>query len=52
MKQSPDNQINAFLIDITRIKWQIFCYSLSSAQLDHWQAPKQWPSIEQTAYLT
>ena len=24
MKQSPDNQINAFLIDILRIKWLVF----------------------------
>ena len=56
--ESPDNQINTFLIDISRIKWLVFCYSrLSSAQLDHWQAPKQRPSIDQrpvkqTAYLT
>ena len=58
MKRSPDNQINAFLIDISRIKWLVFCYGrLSSAQLDRWKAPKQRPSIDQrpvkqTAYLT
>ena len=58
MKRSPDNQINAFLIDISRIKWLVFCYGrLSFAQLDRWQTPKQRPSInqrpvEQTAYLT
>ena len=46
------------LIDISRIKWLFFFYGrLSSAQLDRWQAPKQWPSIdqrlvEQTGYLT
>ena len=58
MKRSPDNQINAFLIDILIIKWIVFCYGrLPSTQLDRWQAPKQRPSIdqrlvEQTAYLT
>ena len=58
MKRSPDNQINAFLIDISRIKWLFFCYGrLSSAQLDRWQALKQRPStdqrpVEQTSYLT
>ena len=42
MKRSLDNQINAFLIDILRIKWLVICYGrLSSAQLDRWQAPKQ-----------
>ena len=36
MKRSPDNQINAAIIDISRIKWQ---------------ALKQWPIyIEQTAF--
>ena len=58
MKRSPDNQINAlFLIDIQRIKWLFVSYygRLSSAQLDRWQALKQWPIIdqrpvEQTAY--
>ena len=57
MKRSPDNQINASFIDISRIKWLVFCYCghLSFAQLDRWQAPKQWPIIdphpvEQTAY--
>ena len=34
-----------------------YCGGLSSAQLDRWQAPKQWPIIdphpvEQTAYWT
>ena len=53
MKWSPDNQINASFIDISRIKWLVF--HLSSAQLDRWQAPKQCPIIdphlvEQTAY--
>ena len=58
MKRSPDNQINASLIDISRIKWLAFCYGrLSSTQLGRWQAPKQWPSIdqcpvEQTAFMT
>ena len=56
MKWSPDNQINASFIDISRNKWLVFyCGRLSSAQLDRWQAPKQWPIIdphpvEQTAY--
>ena len=56
MKRSPDNQINASLFDILRIKWLVFyCGCLSSAQLDRWQAPKQWSIIdqhlvEQTAY--
>ena len=58
MKRSPDNQINASFIDILRIKWLVFfyCGRLSSAQLDHWQTPKQQPSIidqrpvEQTAF--
>ena len=56
MKQSLDNQMNASFIDILRIKWLVFyCGRLSSTQLDRWQAPKQWPSIdqrpvEQTAY--
>ena len=56
MKRSPDNQINASFIDISRIKWLVFyCGRLSSAQLDRWQAPKQRPIIdqrpvEQTAY--
>ena len=56
MKRSPD-QINASFIDISRIKWLVFfyCGSLSSAQLDRWQAPKQQPIIdrhpvEQIAY--
>ena len=58
MRRSQDNQINAFLIDISRIKWLVFCYGhLSSAQLDRWQAPKQRPGIDQCpvermAYLT
>ena len=59
MKRISDNQINTFLIDISRIRWLfLFCYGrLSSAQLDRWQAPKQRRSIdqhpvEQTAYLT
>ena len=58
MKRSLDNQINASFIDISRIKWLAFCYGrLSCAQLDRWQAPKQWPSIdqhpvEQTAFMT
>ena len=36
MKRSPDNQINASFIDISRIKWLVFfyCGRLSSAQLD------------------
>ena len=57
MKRSPDNQINASFIDISRIKWLFFffCCRLSSAQLDRWQAPKQRPIIdphpfEQIAY--
>ena len=57
MKRSPDNQINASFIDISRIKWLFFfyCGRLSSAQLDRWHAPKQQPIIdthmvEQTAY--
>ena len=57
MKRSPDNQINASFIDISRMKWLVFfyCGRLSSAQLDRWQAPKQRPIIdphpvEQTAY--
>ena len=34
MKRSPDNQINASLIDILRIKWLVcYCGRLSSAQL-------------------
>ena len=56
MKRSLDNQINTFLIDISWIKWLFFLLRSSSAQLDRWQASKQWPSIdqrpiEQTAYL-
>ena len=48
MKRSPDNQINTFLIDISRIKSLVFCYGrLSSTQLDRLQAPKQQPSIDQ-----
>ena len=48
MKQSPDNQINTFLIDISRIKWLVSCHGhLSSAQLGHWQATKQQPIIDQ-----
>ena len=49
MKRSPDNQINASFMDISRIKWLVFFYygRLSSAQLDRWQAPKQWPIIDQ-----
>ena len=48
MKRSPDNQMNASFIDISRIKWLVFyCGLLSSAQLDRWQAPKQWPIIDQ-----
>ena len=48
MKWSPDNQINASFIDISRIKWLVFL-------LDHWQAPKQRPIsdrhlVEQIAY--
>ena len=27
MKRNPDNQINAFLIDISRIKWLVFLLS-------------------------
>ena len=58
MKRSPDNQINASFIDISRIKWLVFyCSCLSSAQLhvDRWHAPKQRPIIdrhpdEQIAY--
>ena len=47
MKQSPDNQINASFIDISRIKWLVFyCGRLSTAQLDRWQAPKQRPIID------
>ena len=47
MKRSPDNQINAFLIDILRINWLFFFYGRhSSAQLGRWQALKQRPSIE------
>ena len=58
MKRSPDNQINASFIDISRIKWLVFCYGrLSSAQLGRRQAPKQRPSIDQrpvkqTAFTT
>ena len=48
MKRSPDNQINASFIDISRTKWLVFyCGRLSSAQLDCWQAPKQRPIIDQ-----
>ena len=55
MKRSPDNQVNASFIDISRIKWLVFLLRLSSAQLDRWQAPKQRPIIvqrpvEQTAF--
>ena len=57
MKRIPDNQINASFIDISRIKWLVFfyCSRLSSAQRDHWHAPKQRPIIdrhpvEQIAY--
>ena len=57
MKRSPDNQINASFIDISRIKQLVFfyCGRLSSAQLDRWQAAKQQPIIdrhpvEQIAY--
>ena len=47
MKRCLDNQINASFIDISRIKWLVFyCGRLSSAQLDRWQAPKQWPIID------
>ena len=54
MKRSPDNQINASFIDISRIKC-FYCDRLSSAQLDRCQAPKHRPIIdqrpvEQTAY--
>ena len=59
MKRSPDNQINASFIDISRIKWLVFFYygRLSSTQRDRWQAPKQRPIIdrhpvEQIAYRT
>ena len=42
MKRRLNNQINASVIDILRIKWLVFyCGRLSSAQLDCWQAPKQ-----------
>ena len=49
MKRSPDNQINAPFIDISRIKWLVFfyCGRLSSAQLDRWQAAKQRSIIDQ-----
>ena len=47
MKRSPDNQINTSFIDISRIKWLVFLLRSSSAQLDHWQAPKQRPIIDQ-----
>ena len=57
MKRSPDNQINASFIDISRIKWLVlfYCGRLSSAQLVPLQAPKQQPIIDphpvkQTAY--
>ena len=56
MKRSPDNQINASFIDISRIKWLVlYCGRLSSAQLVPLQAPKQRPIIDphpvkQTAY--
>ena len=59
MKRSPDNQINASFIDISRTKWLVFfyCGRLSSAQLARWQAPKQRPIIDphpvvQMAYRT
>ena len=46
MKQSPDNQINASFIDISRIKWLVFyCGRLFSAQLVPLQAPKHRPII-------
>ena len=48
MKRSPDKQINATFIDISRIKWLVFYWGrLSSTQLDHWQASKQRPIIDQ-----
>ena len=56
MKRSPDNQINASFIDISRIKWLVFyCGCLFSAQLVPLQAPKHRPIIsprpvEQTAF--
>ena len=55
MKRSPDNQINASFIDISRIKWVVFFMAVVFLQLDRWQAPKQRPIIdrhpvEQIAY--
>ena len=56
MKRSPDNQINASFIDISRLNGLFFyCGRFSSAQLDRWQAPKQRPitdqcPVEQTAF--
>ena len=57
MKRCPDNQINASIIDISRIKWLVFfyCGRLSSAQLVLLQVPKHRPIIgpypvEQTAF--
>ena len=45
MKRSPDNQINAFLIDISRMKWLGFIYSrLSSAQLDRYATEQKLES--------
>ena len=56
MKRCPDNQINASIIDILRIKWLVFyCGRPSSAQLVLLQAPKHRPIIgphpvKQTAF--
>ena len=55
MKRSPDNQIYALFINISRIKWLAFLLQSSSAQLDRRQVPKQRPIIdrhlvEQIAY--
>ena len=57
MKRSPDNQINASFIDISRIKLNgyFFYFIVVVFLLDRWQAPKQLPIIdphpaEQMAY--
>ena len=46
MKWSPDNQINASFIDIKLLVF-FYCGRLSSVQLNHWQALKQQPIIDQ-----
>ena len=55
MKRSPDNQINDFLIDISRIKWKVFFFMV--VFLPHNETVGKLRSIdqrpvEQTAYLT